>query len=148
MNKHYKIAVGADHAGVDLKARVVELLTAWGHQVTDAGPFSKASCDYSDFANAVSSSVADGTNDKGILICRSGIGMSIASNRWKGSRAALCRTPAAAALSRQHNDSNVLCIASAYVDTDNVEDVLEAWLMSEFEGGRHQKRIDKIPLPK
>ncbi len=143
MNKKYRIAIGSDHAGVDLKECVVELLKTWGHEVTDVGPFSKASCDYSDFANDVSSSVADGTNDKGILICRSGIGMSIAANRWVGVRAALCRTAAAAALSRQHNNSNLLCIASAYVDNDSVEEVLDAWLLAEFEGDRHQRRVAK-----
>ncbi len=93
MNTTYKIAIGADHAGVDLKETVVELLKAWGHEVTDMGTMTKNSCDYSDYANEVASSIADGTNDRGILICRSGIGMSIAANRWVGVRAALCRTP-------------------------------------------------------
>ena len=92
MNTTYKIAIGADHAGVDLKETVAELLKAWGHEVTDMGTMTKNSCDYSDYANAVASSIADGTNDRGILICRSGIGMSIAANRWVGVRAALCRT--------------------------------------------------------
>lgn len=92
MNTTYKIAIGADHAGVDLKETVVELLKAWGHEVTDMGTMTKNSCDYSDYANEVASSIADGTNDRGILICRSGIGMSIAANRWVGVRAALCRT--------------------------------------------------------
>ena len=82
MNTTYKIAIGADHAGVDLKETVAELLKAWGHEVTDMGTMTKNSCDYSDYANAVASSIADGTNDRGILICRSGIGMSIAANRW------------------------------------------------------------------
>lgn len=104
MNTTYKIAIGADHAGVDLKETVAELLKAWGHEVTDMGTMTKNSCDYSDYANAVASSIADGTNDRGILICRSGIGMSIAANRWEGVRAALCRTAPAAALSRQHKD--------------------------------------------
>ena len=89
------------------------------------------------------SSIADGTNDRGILICRSGIGMSIAANRWVGVRAALCRTAPAAALSRQHNDSNLLCLASAYVDNESVEDVLDAWLHADFEGGRHERRVVK-----
>lgn len=88
-----------DHAGVDLKETIVELLKAWGHEVTDMGTETKNSCDYSDYANAVASSIADGTNERGILICRSGIGMSIAANRWVGVRAALCRTAPAAALS-------------------------------------------------
>ena len=107
------------------------------------GTMTKNSCDYSDYANAVASSIADGTNDRGILICRSGIGMSIAANRWVGVRAALCRTAPAAALSRQHNDSNLLCLASAYVDNESVEDVLDAWLHADFEGGRHERRVVK-----
>ena len=90
MNTTYKIAIGTDHAGVDLKETVAELLKAWGHEVTDMGTMTKNSCDYSDYANAVASSIADGTNDRGILICRSGIGMSIAANRWVGVRAATC----------------------------------------------------------
>ena len=143
MNTTYKIAIGADHAGVDLKETVAELLKAWGHEVTDMGTMTKNSCDYSDYANAVASSIADGTNDRGILICRSGIGMSIAANRWEGVRAALCRTAPAAALSRQHNDSNLLCLASAYVDNESVEDVLDAWLHADFEGGRHERRVVK-----
>ena len=143
MNTTYKIAIGADHAGVDLKETVAELLKAWGHEVTDMGTMTKNSCDYSDYANAVASSIADGTNDRGILICRSGIGMSIAANRWVGVRAALCRTAPAAALSRQHNDSNLLCLASAYVDNESVEDVLDAWLHADFEGGRHERRVVK-----
>ena len=143
MNTTYKIAIGADHAGVDLKETVVELLKAWGHEVTDMGTMTKNSCDYSDYANEVASSIADGTNDRGILICRSGIGMSIAANRWVGVRAALCRTAPAAALSRQHNDSNLLCLASAYVDNESVEDVLDAWLHADFEGGRHERRVVK-----
>ena len=135
MNTTYKIAIGADHAGVDLKETVAELLKAWGHEVTDMGTMTKNSCDYSDYANAVASSIADGTNDRGILICRSGIGMSIAANRWVGVRAALCRTAPAAALSRQHNDSNLLCLASAYVDNESVEDVLDAWLHADLKAG-------------
>ncbi len=143
MNTKFRIAVGSDHAGVDLKETVVELLKAWGHEVTDMGPATKASCNYADYANAVSSSIADGTNDRGILICRSGIGMSMAANRWLGVRAALCRTAPAAAMSRQHNNSNVLCMGSAYVSDETVEDVLEAWLTSDFEGGRHAIRVNK-----
>ena len=143
MDAQFRIAIGSDHAGVDLKQTVVNLLREWGHEVTDMGPETKASCDYSDYANLVASSVADETYDRGILICRSGIGMSIAANRWVGVRAALCRTAPAAALSRQHNNSNVLCLASAYVDSEAVEDVLEAWIDGIFEGDRHACRVVK-----
>lgn len=143
MNTTFKIAIGSDHAGVDLKETVADLLRAWGHEVTDMGTMTKNSCDYADYANDVASSIADGTNHRGILICRSGIGMSIAANRWVGVRAALCRTAPAAALSRQHNNSNLLCLASAYVDNESVEDVLDAWLHADFEGDRHERRVVK-----
>lgn len=143
MDAKYRIAIGSDHAGVDLKETVIEFLRGWGHEVTDKGTYTKASCDYADYANAVASSVADGSSDKGILICRTGIGMNIAANRWIGVRAATCRTTPAAALSRQHNNSNILCMGSAYVDSEAVEDVLEAWLAAEFEGGRHERRVIK-----
>lgn len=143
METKFNIAVGSDHAGVDLKEAVIEALREWGHEVSDLGTHTKASCDYADFANAVSKGVAEELYDRGVLICRSGIGMSIAANRWKGVRAALCRTAPTAALSRQHNNSNVLCIASAFVDAESVGELLEVWLSSEFEGGRHNQRVIK-----
>lgn len=143
MDEKFRIAIGSDHAGVDLKETIVNILRGWGHEVTDMGPETKASCDYSDYANLVASAVADGSYDRGILVCRSGIGMSIAANRWVGVRAALCRTAPAAALSRQHNNSNILCLASAYVDSESVEDVIEAWIDGIFEGSRHERRVIK-----
>lgn len=143
MESKFKIAIGSDHAGVDLKEAVIDLLQEWGHEVTDLGTHTKASCDYADFANAVAKGVSEELYDRGILICRSGIGMSIAANRWHGVRAALCRTAPTAGLSRQHNNSNVLCLASAFVDSESVEPVLEVWLTSEFEGGRHNIRVIK-----
>lgn len=143
MEPKFKIALGSDHAGVDLKEAIMDLLQEWGHDVTDLGTHTKASCDYPDYANAVCKGVSEGLYDRGILICRSGIGMSIAANRWRGVRAALCRTAPAAGISRQHNNSNVLCLASAYVDSESVISVLEVWLTSEFEGGRHTERMLK-----
>ena len=143
MDTKFRIAIGSDHKGVDLKEAAVELLTGWGYTVEDVGPFTKESCDYSDYANAVCKRVSDGRADRGILVCFSGIGMSIAANRWHGVRASLVRTPQVAALTRMHNDSNVLCMASAFVTPDALEEVLEMWLKTEFEGGRHVDRLQK-----
>ena len=131
MNQKLRISVGSDHAGVDLKEVIVDQLQEWGYEVDDVGTYSKSSCDYSDYANAVSRKVVDGVSDRGILICRSGIGMSIAANRWVGIRAALCRTAVPAILSRNHNNSNVLCLAAGFVNSDDVPEILESWLEAE-----------------
>ena len=144
MDTNLRIVIGSDHKGVDLKEAAVELLTSWGYTVEDVGPFTKESCDYSDYANAVCKRVVDGRADRGILVCFSGIGMSIAANRWKGIRATLVRSPQVAALSRQHNNANVMCMASAFVSNDMLEEVLSTWMNAEFEGGRHGRRVDKI----
>ncbi len=143
MNKNLRIVIGSDHKGVDLKEAAVEVLTNWGFEVEDVGTDSRASCNYADYANTVCKRVVDGRADRGILICFSGLGMTMAANRWKGIRAALVRTSQVAALSRQHNDANVLCMAAAFVSTEGVEDVLRAWLEAEYEGGRHVERLLK-----
>ena len=143
MNNKLRIAIGADHKGVDLKDAAVETLKAMGHEVEDLGAFSRESCDYSDYANAVCKRVVDGRADRGILICFSGLGMCIAANRWKGVRATLIRTTQVAALSRQHNDSNVMCLASSYITPEDLEDMLNTWLSADFEGGRHVRRLLK-----
>ncbi len=143
METNLRIVIGSDHKGVDLKEAAVELLTSWGYTVEDVGPFTRESCDYSDYANAVCKRVVDGRADRGILVCFSGIGMSIAANRWRGVRATLIRSPQVAALSRQHNNSNVMCLAAAYVNMDMLEEVLSTWLNAEFEGGRHVARLLK-----
>lgn len=143
MNQKLRISVGSDHAGVDLKEVIVDQLQEWGYKVDDVGTYSKSSCDYSDYANAVSRKVVDGVSDRGILICRSGIGMSIAANRWVGIRAALCRTAVPAILSRNHNNSNILCLAAGFVNSDDVPEILESWLEAEYEGGRHEQRLLK-----
>lgn len=143
MDTNLRIVIGSDHKGVDLKEAAVELLTSWGYTVEDVGPFTRESCDYSDYANAVCKRVVDGRADRGILVCFSGIGMSIAANRWRGVRATLIRSPQVAALSRQHNNSNVMCLAAAYVNMDMLEEVLSTWLNAEFEGGRHVARLLK-----
>ena len=143
MDTKQSIAIGADHKGVDLKQAAVEMLREWGYTVEDVGTMSKESCDYSDYANEVCRRVVDGRADRGILICFSGLGMSIAANRWRGVRATLVRTPQIAALSRQHNDANVMCLASAFITPDDLDDILHAWLIAEFEGGRHVQRLLK-----
>ncbi len=141
MNTKLRIVIGSDHKGVDLKEAAVEVLTSWGYEVEDVGPFTREPSNYAEYANTVCKRVVDGRADRGILICFSGNGMVMAANRWKGIRAGLCRTPQVAALSRQHNDSNVLCMAAAFVTTEGVDEVLRSWLEAEFEGGRHIPRI-------
>ena len=143
MNKKFRIVIGSDHKGVELKEAAVELLKTMGHEVEDLGTTSKAACDYSDYANAVCKRIVDGRADRGILICFSGLGMSIAANRWKGIRATLIRTAQVAALSRQHNDSNVMCLASAFITPEALDDILHTWLGADFEGGRHIPRLLK-----
>ena len=143
MDTNLRIVIGSDHKGVELKEVAVELLTSWGFTVEDVGPFTKESCDYSDYANEVCKRVVDGRADRGILVCFSGIGMSIAANRWRGVRATLVRSPQVAALSRQHNNSNVMCLAAAFVNSDMLDEILSTWLNAEFEGGRHESRLLK-----
>ncbi len=143
MNTKLRIAIGSDHKGVVLKEAAVEVLTSWGYEVEDVGPVTREPSNYAEYANTVCKRVVDGRADRGILICFSGIGMTMAANRWKGIRAALCRTPQVAALSRQHNDSNVLCMAAAFVSAESVDEVLRSWLEADFEGGRHIPRLLK-----
>ena len=143
MKTKFRIAIGADHKGIELKEAAVELLRSMGHEVEDVGTFSKESCDYSDYANAVCKKIVDGRVDRGILICFSGLGVTIAANRWKGVRATLVRSSQIAALSRQHNDSNVMCLPSSFITPDDLEDIVHTWLGAEFEGGRHVQRLLK-----
>lgn len=141
MNTQMSIAIGSDHKGVELKEVVVKILRGWGYDVTDVGPCSTESCNYAEYANAVCKRIADGRTDRGILICYTGLGMTIAANRWKGVRATLCAKPEVAELSRRHNDSNVLCLGASAVTAEAVEGILKAWLDTEFEGGRHVDRL-------
>ncbi len=141
MNTELRIAIGSDHKGVDLKEAAVELLKEWGFSVTDVGPATKESCSYADYANAVCKLLTDGRVDRGILICFSGQGMDIAANHWKGVRAALAEAPQVAALSRHHNNSNVLCMPAGKLDPEDLEDILHDWLSADFEGGRHIGRL-------
>jgi ribose 5-phosphate isomerase B len=138
------LAVASDHAGLALKEGLKAVLTRLGVTFVDLGTHSEASTDYPDYAHAVASGVASGRYRLGLLVCGSGIGMSMAANRHRGVRAALCTDPYAARMSRQHNDANVLCMGSRIVGAGLAEAILEAFLVGEFEGGRHIGRVAKI----
>ncbi len=141
MNTELRIVIGSDHKGVDLKEAAIEILQGWGYQVEDVGPATKESCNYAEYANKACKRIVDGRADRGLLICFTGLGMSIAANRWQGIRATLARTPQEAAFSRHHNNSNVLCLASAFLSAENLEELLRIWLDADFEGGRHIERL-------
>jgi len=136
-----EIIVGCDHAGVDLKGRVVSYLKKAGYSVTDVGTSDSSSVDYPDFASAVAMRVMDNPSLRGILICGSGIGMSMVANRFPGVRAALCCGVLEAKLSRRHNNSNVLCLGARLIGVDLALEILKVWLEEPFEGGRHERRV-------
>lgn len=137
------IAIGCDHRGIDLKDFVNQLVCGEGHAVEDFGCYSTDPVDYPDIAKVVATAVARGDYDHGILICNTGIGMSIAANKVKGIRAALCCDVFGASRARQHNDANILCLSTEN-EHEIVADIVRTYLASEFEGGRHKKRVDKI----
>lgn len=139
-----KIALAADHAGVQAKQRLVALLRSAGHDVADLGTQGEASVDYPDYARAVAREVASGRAERGILVCGTGIGMSIAANKVAGVRAAKCSDPQEARLSRAHNDANVLCLGARTTDASVLEDMVREFLATPFEGGRHARRVDKL----
>jgi ribose 5-phosphate isomerase B len=139
-----RIAIGSDHRGTRYKKLIKERLTRLGHCVSDLGAHNEESTDYPDYAQAVARAVADGQCDRGVLICSSGIGMSIAANRFKGVRAALCLNAEMARISRFHNNSNVLCLGQDAAGEAEVNKIVDVWLSTGFEGGRHQRRIDKM----
>jgi ribose 5-phosphate isomerase B len=139
-----KIAIGSDHAGYPLKQRLVKLLEAQGHLVADKGTHSEESCDYPDFGDAVARAVAEGAAERGIVVCTTGIGMSITANKVHGIRAALAGSVDAARLTRLHNDANVLAIAAKYTEPAVAEALVETFLNTAFEGGRHGRRVDKM----
>jgi ribose 5-phosphate isomerase B len=141
-----KIALGADHKGYPYKEKVKRFLQEKGHQVLDFGTFSEESVDYPDFALKVAEAVSKGEAERGILFCWSGIGMSISANKVKGIRAALCLNEEMAKLSRQHNDSNVLSLSAKFIREEELLKIVEVWLNTPFEEGRHQRRLDKISL--
>jgi len=140
------MGVASDHAGLELKRVLASELEKRGFEVQDFGTHSSASCDYPDFAHALGQAVADGGVARGILVCGTGVGMSIAVNRHPGVRAVVCSEPLSARMSRKHNDANVLCVGARVVGTDTALDILDAFLGAEFEGGRHAGRVAKINL--
>jgi len=139
-----RIHLGSDHAGFPMKEFVREYLLAAGYEVEDVGPTSEASVDYPDYADEVARAVAQGRADKGVLVCGSGLGMAIAANKVHGVRAVQVTDPEMARMARRHNDANVITLAGRYSPVPVVKDILDAFLQTEFEGGRHQRRIDKI----
>ncbi|MEA3290581.1 MAG: ribose 5-phosphate isomerase B [Campylobacterota bacterium] len=139
-----KYFIASDHAGVDFKAFVKELFEKKGHEVIDLGPVTKDRVDYPDFAAKVCESVLSNDGSKGILICGSGIGMSMAANKFDGIRAALCHNEYSATMARQHNDANILCLGERVSGLGMVEAIVDAWNSNEFEGGRHEGRVEKI----
>jgi ribose 5-phosphate isomerase B len=138
------LALASDNAGFALKESLKPVLTRIGMGFVDLGTQSEASTDYPDYAHAIASGVADGRFGLGVLVCGTGIGMSMAANRHRGVRAALCTDPFAASMARQHNDANVLCLGSRIVGSGLAEAILEAFLTGSFEGGRHIGRVAKI----
>jgi ribose 5-phosphate isomerase B len=139
-----KIMIGCDHGGFLLKEQAKKFLKKNGWTVSDAGTFSEESMDYPDTAYKVALSVAKGKAWRGILICKSGIGNSIVANKLKNVRAALCYNIKAARLSRRHNDANILVLGSLFVNEERAKKIIEVWLETPFEGGRHLRRIQKI----
>ena len=140
-----KVSIGADHAAYDLKAVVINHLESKGIEVIDRGTYSKDSCDYPDYGIAVAEDVANGNVDKGIVICYTGIGISIAANKVKGVRCALVGSVDAAVLTREHNDSNCLAMGAKYTPNELAIEIVDTWLGTEFSNmEKHQRRIDKI----
>jgi ribose 5-phosphate isomerase B len=138
------IAIAADHAGFDLKSVLVEELRKAGHSVVDLGTNSTDSVDYPDFADAVAQAIKAGQAARGVLVCGTGIGISIAANRHKGVRAALCRDSTDARLAREHNDANVLVLGGRTTGVEAARDCLKSFLSTPFAGGRHQRRVGKM----
>ena len=138
------IALGCDHRGLSMKQAIIGLLDELGHAYQDFGTYNTDSVDYPDIAKQVAGAVASGDFDHGVLICSSGIGMSIAANKVKGIRAALCCNALAADRARRHNDANVLCLGQDIIDNDNALEIVRVYLATDFEGGRHLRRLEKI----
>ncbi len=141
------IAIGADHAGYQLKDALADDIRAMGYDVLDMGTNSDASVDYPDFGYAVAAAVTDGRALRGVLVCGSGVGISIAANRHPGIRAALCTHGEVARLAREHNDANILALGARIVGIEIARECVRQFLLTEFAGGRHQRRVDKLTHP-
>ncbi len=139
-----KFAIGCDHHGVAVKTQLIQQLRNLGHEVKDAGTMDDEPVDYPDIAINVSRLVSGGSVDRGILICGTGIGMAIAANKHNGVRAAVCNDRETAEISRRHNDTNILCLSGDRAAVNETEQIVNVWISTPFDGGRHQRRIEKI----
>ena len=139
-----KIGIGNDHSALELKAEIIELLKERGHEVVDYRTNSPESCDYPVYGEKVGRAVASGEVERGILICGTGLGISLAANKVKGVRAAVCSEPFTAKMSRAHNNCNILAFGARVVGAELAKMIVETWLDTEFEGGRHQRRVDML----
>ncbi|MEW6500923.1 MAG: ribose 5-phosphate isomerase B [Thermodesulfobacteriota bacterium] len=137
-----KVAIGCDHGGLLLKEGIVAVLENLGHQIEDVGTFTNDSVDYPQFAKTVCAKVQDGSCQRGILICGTGIGMSMVANRFEDIRAALCHELFTARMSREHNDANVLCLGARVIGPGLADEIVRTWMTTDFAGGRHLKRIE------
>ncbi|MEM7107226.1 MAG: ribose 5-phosphate isomerase B [Bacteroidota bacterium] len=139
-----KVAIGGDHAGFEYKAIMIDLLEEQGHESKDFGTYSPESVDYPDFAHPVASAVEEGEFDLGILICASANGVAITANKHAGVRAAICWNVELAALARQHNNANIVCLPARFIESGLAKDIVTMFLTTAFDGGRHSRRVNKI----
>lgn len=139
-----KIAIGCDHAGVEVKSAIIELLEGKGHSMIDKGPFSTESVDYPDYGHQVAEAVESKETDLGVVICGSGNGINMTVNKHQGIRGALCWLPEIASLARQHNDANIIAIPARFLSQEEINTIITAFFKTEFEGGRHSRRVNKI----
>jgi ribose 5-phosphate isomerase B len=140
-----KIVLGSDHRGYAVKQRLLGTLAKLGHDVQDVGvETGDGACDYPDYAVPVAEAVARGEADRGVLVCGTGFGMCITANKVRGIRAVTCRDPIEAEMSRRHNDANVLCMSADFLGQELIDRMVQVWLTTDFEGGRHQRRVEKI----
>lgn len=139
-----KIGIGNDHSALELKAEIVDFLKEKGHEVVDYGTNTAESCDYPVYGEIVGKAVVSGEVEQGILICGTGLGISLAANKVKGIRAAVCSEPYTARMARQHNNCNILAFGARVVGAELAKMIVETWLDTDFEGGRHQRRVDQI----
>ena len=144
MEKNFKVVIGCDHAAVDMKNQVADDLRSKGYEVTDVGTYTNDSCDYPVIAHELCTKIQDGSHKLGILICGTGIGMSLVANKHRGIRAAACSDTFSARLTRAHNDANVLCFGERVVGMGLAFDLVDAFIDTDFEGGKHQRRVDMI----
>jgi len=144
MHKSINIQIGSDHAGVELKSNIKSYLETLGYSVQDFGTHNTDSMDYPDVAHPVANAVLNDSNALGVLICGSGNGVCLTANKHQGIRAALCWLPELGALARQHNNANILCLPARFISEQTAKEIVDAYLNAEFEGGRHQNRVNKV----